>query len=182
MRLSCKTLIVTRFGVGHGPKQVHAFSCPTCGVPITCVMRLDQEKAGVAFDPPVNAVWTDEEAPFPAPVFVTFHPEILNHKSTFQQDGASPFVTAVWHFADYDEFRKHESAVIGVTSTTSYSAILAVPVLHVFGSTNTVMPVFGSIHRLEEQGCPIGGLKREGWDVDVLITIVINVALFVYAF
>jgi hypothetical protein len=72
-------------------------------------MRLDQEKAGVTFDEPVNAVWTDEEAPFPAPVFVTFHPEILNHKSTFQQDGASPFVTAVWHFADYDEFRKHES-------------------------------------------------------------------------
>ena len=72
-------------------------------------MRLDQEKAGVAFDPPVNAVWTDEEASFPAPVFVTFHPEILNDKSTFQQDGASPFVTAVWHFADYDEFRKHES-------------------------------------------------------------------------
>jgi hypothetical protein len=107
--VSCKTDIVTRFGVGHGNKQVHAFPCPKCGVPITCVMRLDQEKGAVAFDPPVNADWVDVTESFPAPVFVTFHPEILEHRSAFQTDGASPFVTAVHNFADYKEYGKHES-------------------------------------------------------------------------
>ena len=71
-------------------------------------MRLDQDKGGVAFDPPVNGKWVEVGTAFPAPFFVTFHPEILEHKSAFQQDGASPFVTAAHQFADYREFAAHE--------------------------------------------------------------------------
>ena len=95
--------------MGHGPKQVHAFPCPSCGIAITCVMRLDHENAKVSFDTPINAEWIEEDDAFPAPLFVTFHPEVLEHRQAFQTDGASPFVTSVHHFADYEEFRKHES-------------------------------------------------------------------------
>src|SRR5438132_10583571 len=59
---SCGTAITTRFGVGHGTKQVHAFGCPKCLVPITCVMHLDHSKPGfgcASFDEPVNARWID---------------------------------------------------------------------------------------------------------------------------
>jgi hypothetical protein len=107
--VSCKAAVVTRFGVGHGKKQVHAFPCPKCGIAITCVMRMSATAGDIAFDPPINAEWIEDQDEFPAPVFVTFHPEILEHRKAFQVDGASPFVTAVHRFANYEEFTKHES-------------------------------------------------------------------------
>ena len=105
--VSCKSLITTRFGVGHGTKQVHAFPCPKCGVPITCVMRLDQEKVNVAFDDPINAEWV---APMtPAPYFVTFHPEILAPRKAFETDGMSPFTASIHYFSNPFEFGQHEA-------------------------------------------------------------------------
>jgi hypothetical protein len=70
---------------------------------------MDQANVKVSFDPPINAEWIELEPTFPAPIFVTFHPEILEHRKAFQIDGASPFVTAAHRFLDYEEFAKHES-------------------------------------------------------------------------
>jgi len=106
---SCGTAITTRFGVGHGTEQVHAFGCPECGVPITCVMRLDHSKPGferASFDEPVNARWIDHKTE--APYFVTFHAEVLAPRKAFQVDGLSPFVIAVHYFRDYSLYQMHE--------------------------------------------------------------------------
>lgn len=106
---SCGTTITTRFGVGHGTKQVHAFACPECGIPITCVMHLDHDVPGfdcATFDPPVNAEWVDPETE--ASHFVTFHPEILAPREAFKMDGMSPFVAAAFYFHDYRDFQIHE--------------------------------------------------------------------------
>lgn len=109
---SCGTNITTRFGVGHGTKQVHAFPCPKCGVVITCVMNLDHSIAGfgcASFEKPVNAEWLAE--PFTeAPYFVTFHAEILGPRKDFQVDGLSPFVTAFHYFRNYRFYQMHELA------------------------------------------------------------------------
>lgn len=106
---SCGTAITTRFGVGHGTKQVHAFGCPKCGVPITCVMRLDHSIAGfgcASFDEPVNGRWIDPETQ--APYFVTFHAEVIAPRRAFQVDGLSPFVIAFHYFKDYSFYQAHE--------------------------------------------------------------------------
>jgi hypothetical protein len=106
---SCGTAITTRFGVGHGTKQVHAFGCPKCGVPITCAMRLDHSIAGfgcASFDEPVNARWIDPITE--APYFVTFHAEVLAPRKTFMVDGLSPFVIAFHYFKDYRFYQMHE--------------------------------------------------------------------------
>jgi predicted RNA-binding Zn-ribbon protein involved in translation (DUF1610 family) len=108
---SCGTAITTRFGVGHGTKQVHAFGCPNCGVPITCVMRLDHSIAGfgcASFDEPENARWIDHKTK--APYFVTFHAEVLAPRKAFEVDGLSPFVIAVHYFEDYGFYQVHELA------------------------------------------------------------------------
>lgn len=108
---SCGTAITTRFGVGHGTEQVHSFGCPMCGVPITCVMRLDHSKPGfdcASFDEPLNARWIDPKTD--APYFVTFHAEVLAPRKAFQVDGLSPFVIAVHYFMDYGFYQIHELA------------------------------------------------------------------------
>jgi hypothetical protein len=73
-------------------------------------MHLGETPPDVSFDPPVNAEWIELDGAFPAPVFVTFHPEILEHRKAFQMDGASPFVTAAHKFRDYRDYQKHERA------------------------------------------------------------------------
>lgn len=102
----CGTAITTRFGVGHGLKQVHAFGCPKCGVPITCVMQINREDPGVSFGDPVNARWIEPDTN--APYFVTFHAEVLAPRKAFQMDGLSPFVVAVHYFHDYSTYQMHE--------------------------------------------------------------------------
>lgn len=103
---SCGTAITTRFGVGHGQKQIHAFGCPKCGVPITCIMHIDQQDPGVSFDDPLNARWIEPDTT--APYFVTFHAEVLAPRKAFQVDGLSPFVVAVHYFNDYPTYQDHE--------------------------------------------------------------------------
>ena len=104
---SCGTAITTRFGVGHGTKQVHAFPCPKCGVIITCVMRLDQDEPNAHLEPPINATWL-EDAFTETPYFANFHAEVLAPRSAFTRDGPSPFVTSVHFFKDYQQYRDHE--------------------------------------------------------------------------
>jgi len=104
---SCGTAITTRFGVGHGTKQVHSFPCPTCGVVITCVIRLDQEKPDAHLEDPINAVWLSELVE--TEHFAMFHAEVLGPRTDFSPgDGPSPFVTSVHFFEDYAEFQKQE--------------------------------------------------------------------------
>ena len=47
-------------------------------------MRMSATAGDIAFDPPINAEWIEDQDEFPAPVFVTFHPEILEHRKAFQ--------------------------------------------------------------------------------------------------
>jgi hypothetical protein len=106
---SCGTAITTRFGVGHGTKQIHIFACRVCGVPITCTMHLDHSKPGLgcaSFDEPVNGRWIDPKTK--APYFVTFHAEVLAPREAFQMDGMSPFVASVHYFRDYPTYQVHE--------------------------------------------------------------------------
>jgi hypothetical protein len=59
--ISCGSKTITRTQLGHKEMQKHSFPCPTCGVVITFILDLDQEKGSFRFRDPENAKWADNE-------------------------------------------------------------------------------------------------------------------------
>jgi hypothetical protein len=50
-----------RTQIGHKDMQKHSFPCPTCGVVITYILDLDQEKGSFKFRDPENGKWSGDE-------------------------------------------------------------------------------------------------------------------------
>lgn len=103
--ISCGTRIVTRTGIGHGNKQVHAFPCPECQIGITYSLLLNQKRITYKHAPkPENARWVRTEKG--ARAEKTFYPELLTPR-TFS---FSPFLTIPFLFTNFSQFQTHEKA------------------------------------------------------------------------
>lgn len=57
----CKTKVITRVAIGRGSIQNHKFNCPKCGIEISFILDLDQEKIDFSYRNPTNAQWSDSE-------------------------------------------------------------------------------------------------------------------------
>jgi len=103
--VACQSIVVTRTQIGHGDSQTHEFACPTCGVPISFVVDLDQEKGGYKYREPRNGKWVDTE-------------KAVVKTLTFSADLAvpgdlgplSPFIANIGKFQDPGEYALDEAA------------------------------------------------------------------------
>src|SRR5262245_35268287 len=102
--ISCDSKIVTRTQIGHKDMQKHSFPCPTCGVVISYVLDLNQQKGSYKYREPENGKWADDEAG--AVKTLTFSDEIVVPAS--MPDFVSPFI-ATWGRYDPMEYRQDES-------------------------------------------------------------------------
>jgi len=102
--ISCSSKIVTRTQIGHKDVQKHSFACPTCGVVITYILDLDQEKVSLKFRDPDNGKWADDEDG--AVKTLTFSDEIVVPAS--MPDFISPHI-ATWGRYDWEKWREDES-------------------------------------------------------------------------
>ena len=101
--ISCDSKIITRTQIGHKDMQKHSFSCPTCGVVITYILDLDQEKVSFKFRDPENGKWADDEDG--AVKTLTFSDEIVVPAS--MPDFISPHI-ATWGRYDWEKCREDE--------------------------------------------------------------------------
>ncbi len=102
--ISCGSKIITRTQIGHKDMQKHSFPCPTCGVVITYILDLDQEKVSFEFRDPENGKWADDEDG--AVKTLTFSDEIVLPAS--MPDFISPHI-ATWGRYDWEKCREDES-------------------------------------------------------------------------
>jgi predicted RNA-binding Zn-ribbon protein involved in translation (DUF1610 family) len=102
--VSCDSKIITRTQIGHKEKQQHSFPCPMCGVVITYVIDLDQEKASVEFRDPENGNWADDEEG--AIQTLTFSDEIVVPAG--MPDFISPHIATFGRY-DWKEYQQDES-------------------------------------------------------------------------
>jgi hypothetical protein len=102
--VSCDSKIITRTQIGHKDKQQHSFPCPTCGVVITYVIDLDQEKASVEFRDPENGKWADDEEG--AVKTLTFSDEIVVPAG--MPDFISPHIATFGRY-DWKAYQQDES-------------------------------------------------------------------------
>jgi predicted RNA-binding Zn-ribbon protein involved in translation (DUF1610 family) len=101
--ISCDSKIITRTQIGHKDMQKHSFPCPTCGVVITYILDLDQEKVSFKFRDPENGKWADDEDG--AVKTLTFSDEIVVPAS--MPDFISPHI-ATWGRYDWEKCREDE--------------------------------------------------------------------------
>jgi DNA-directed RNA polymerase subunit RPC12/RpoP len=97
MRLSCVACgrkVITRTGIGHSTVQKHKFACPTCGIEIGFILDLDQEKAGLSYREPTNAVWA-EDPEEEDDHKILFYPELMVPHNL--GDLLSPFLATAYH-------------------------------------------------------------------------------------
>lgn len=101
--ISCESKIITRTQVGHKDMQKHSFPCPACGVKITFILDLDQEKGSVKFRNPENGKWAyDEDG---AVKTLTFSDEIVLPAS--MPDFISPHIATFGRY-DWEKCREDE--------------------------------------------------------------------------
>lgn len=101
--ISCDSKMITRTQIGHKDMQKHSFPCPTCGVVITYVLDLDQEKGSFKFRDPENGKWSDNDDG--AVKTLTFSDEIVLPAS--MPDFISPHI-ATWGRYDWEKCREDE--------------------------------------------------------------------------
>ncbi|MFO0710808.1 MAG: hypothetical protein U0353_13260 [Sandaracinus sp.] len=111
---------MTRTALGRGVQQRHSFACPTCGVGITYVMNLDQEKVDFSYEDDVtNGRWlvaedgSTHEAVFD-PEVLGLRPNISRIEHPLNSDGGppmrmSPFMETALRFRDYERFRVEQT-------------------------------------------------------------------------
>jgi predicted RNA-binding Zn-ribbon protein involved in translation (DUF1610 family) len=102
--ISCNSKVITRTQIGHKDVQKHSFPCPNCGVVITFVLDLDQEKADYKFRNPENGKWARNEDG--AVKTLTFSDEIVVPAS--MPDFISPYI-ATWGRYDWKKYREDEN-------------------------------------------------------------------------
>jgi hypothetical protein len=102
--ISCESKFITRTQVRHKERQEHSFPCPRCGITLSFVLDLDQQKAGFKFREPKNAKWIDSEEG--ALETLTFSDEIL----VPIEIGAmfSPHLSTIGNYEDFEKYRKDE--------------------------------------------------------------------------
>jgi|GEM_PF-2048277 len=101
--ISCNSKIITRTQIGHKDIQKHSFPCPTCGVVITFILDLDQDRGGVKFRTPENGEWANDEDG--AVETLTFSDETVVPAS--MPDFISPHI-ATWGRYDWEKCREDE--------------------------------------------------------------------------
>jgi hypothetical protein len=102
--ISCGSKIITRTQIGHKDMQKHSFPCPTCGVVITYILDLNQEKGSFKFRDPENGKWANDEDG--AVKVLTFSDEIVLPAS--MPDFVSPHI-ATWGRYDWEKCREDET-------------------------------------------------------------------------
>jgi hypothetical protein len=101
---ACDSKFITRTQVGHKAQQKHSFPCPTCGVSISYILDLDQQRAKHRFRDPENAKWSDSEDGVLDTL--TFSDEILVPMN--MRGGFSPHLATWPNYEDFERYRHDE--------------------------------------------------------------------------